>query len=461
MSVEAPVGGMSVGVAAPSGPAMGAPSFSREMASSPSFAGAKFGAENGGTFNSQTSMKSLFAETVPLQVSSSQFVNEGPVGGGIGNVFNEGEWATLATGNSSTISLQEDVFAQTRPVISVNREISERVSMEDAKSIFGNNNEWSVIRAKVSEVAEMKPNEWISIAPKNVVQDAVKSAAVEDIKIVEDLAVATKTLVYEAPVKAKSSVDTEKPKAGAQIEPESIVISAEDAVQANKVEQLLVETGVYSQDAARQRVEEIVQAKHVEIGEKPAVKVEVREDEQVEEVADVAAEPKSEIATDVSVKQADQKEGKSKNEKQTPPEFTLTSIAVDERAQEERRKSFKGKITELFTKAREKGQKFVRGKDIARIDEETNHRSEFLEQARLNVLDGSFDQDKKDIEAITEFEITPQAQWDAMEEIELILGRNVAVKAVKGVSSNPATDEDVQKVLKFVKNPVISGLSRG
>jgi hypothetical protein len=448
---------------------------------------------SGGYLASGLDSASIFSETVPFSASAAS-VPEMPLSNA-GDIFSD-SWTTLAglpkslsavgpavespdvfsdlgfkPVSSSIVSVPEmpigkpiDIFSDswktlgeisgpTSVEIPTPQTIGTFGSTEAVSPVFGITSvlEDSIVDSLIPNEASapeipvevsLSENEWLSLVEEPQAAELAQAPVLAGPQIlsvegITDLQAEGLKIIIESPVAN-----------------DKIQVLAEETVAQNqlaeKVVQLLVEEGVYSEPQARIRVGEIALAKK---GLSEDVVREVAMAVQAEVKTAPAAQAISErvrIATQAPANVTDKNQPIS-NQEPSERRFPTKAAVVDEKAQSNRRRTIRKNILVLFQKARSLGFKKVNSWEITKgLEEKQENKSYLLTQLELShVSDGSLEEAARSIEALGEFESSESDGSEMLGQIDKILVKNVPVE-IANLNSKEVSKEDVKKVLKHV-----------
>jgi hypothetical protein len=421
MSLEALSSGISAVATAPSvGSRIGhaASSFSSKMGAS------------GGSFSPSLNGANIFSETRPF-VASAGAVREGPIPK-TGNIFSGPKWSTL--GRADTPAVHSMPKADPMRGLGFEPFVAKPTTIAE-KSISLNKGEWRTLAtAPAKTIAETVFPKTKPLMPEN----PAFSKIVGD----KDLTILVESAYKSTPVEES-------------IISKSLIAEKE---QSKKVVNLLAEVGLYTREEAANRVAKIVEKRGL-VESEAEIATETKAEEKVMPMPDASLN-KVKIKTknmqvEVEVEDEDKKPEDKLLKKKLPGQVAV----VDEKAQANRKKEVKEKISSLFRQARWFGLEKINSKDIIRdLDKNRENRSLLLRQLMYPLLpDGSLDEAAKTVESFGELrDASLMAQQAVEEQVEEIFDKNVPVKLSKETSKQ-VTENDVKRVLKYIQPESVVG----
>ncbi len=408
------------------GKAVSAPAVGGEIARATSLAASKAVA-SGGSFSPKLGMSGILAETRPF-VSSATSVPEMPMGKSA-DIFSSA-WSTISEAKTPAAATMPKVDSMQK--LGFEPFVAKPITIAE-KSIRLDQGEWKILAQSAPQsITEKIFPEAKPFLPKDPVFE--KTVTNKDL-----------TILVESAYKATP------------VEEAVIVKSLEaERKQSQKVVDLLTEVGLYTKDEAAKRVAKIVEKKGV---------AETQAETETQAKAEVKAQPVPEPRaqrlrtitreTQVKTEVEDEKDQEELLKEKHPEEVP----AVDEKAQTNRKKEVKGKISNLFNKARWFGLGKVNSREVVEdMDKNRQNRSLLLSQLMYPLLpDGSLEEVVKAVESIGELtNVSKISEQEVAEQVETVLDKNVPVKLTKE-NAKKVSDDDVKKVLKYLQPESVVG----
>ena len=401
-------------------------------ASAPSFSEGSFSPGTSADFESfsgAVSSENVFSETTPFSASIGSVPEMSPFQSK--DIFSnpDGFWTTLAKADFAP-SFEAMGFETQMPIsVETPVSLSSEAGLGSFEELMAQTGDVKPEVGVLDNEITMVPGEWVVLAENK------NFAAFE----VENTIGETESLMQEKLVEEvlSSEPDLMLNKAEGDEEP----VTQETMELSEKVVKLLTETGVYSEQEARLRVEEISGAK---IKEQVTADAEVEAQEEVK-VKEEPLDVKEEVKTPVELEAQEDEEPPVEDEIRRKRGFDF-----DEEAQKNRKKEAKGKIKDIFAQAERTGKDRVSTLELAAsMPEKDELKSQVLWEAeRESAPDGSFKDSVTMIAAIGDTSVSKENEDNLEEAVDLIFDLNRPVRVIENETRN-VSKKEVDKVLRY------------